>query len=51
MEEWALNAFNLPLAAHDGDSDTQIASLPGPPPGAETHGQLESSLRDSRAAR
>ena len=45
MEEWALNAFNLPLAAHDGDSDTQIASLPGPPPGTETHGQLESSLR------
>ncbi len=45
MEEWALNAFNLPLAAHDGDSDTQIASLPGPPTGAETHGQLESSLR------
>ena len=45
MEEWALNGFNLPLAAHDGDSDTQIASLPGPPPGAETHGQLESSLR------
>ena len=45
MEEWALNAFNLPLAGHDGDSDTQIASLPGPPPGTETHGQLESSLR------
>lgn len=45
MEEWALNGFDLPLAAHDGDSDTQIASLPGPPPGAETHGQLESSLR------
>jgi pimeloyl-ACP methyl ester carboxylesterase len=45
MEEWALNAFNLPLAGHDGDKDTQIASLPGPPAGAETHGQLESSLR------
>ena len=45
MEEWALNGFNLPLAGHDGDSDTQIASLPGPPPGTETHGQLESSLR------
>ncbi|HUA61815.1 MAG TPA: alpha/beta hydrolase-fold protein, partial [Verrucomicrobiae bacterium] len=45
MEEWALNGFNLPLAGHDGDSDNQIASLPGPPPGAETHGQLESSLR------
>ncbi len=45
MEEWALNAFNLPLAGHDGDSDNQIPSLPGPPPGAENRGQLESSLR------
>jgi hypothetical protein len=45
MEEWALNAFNLPVAGHDGDSDTQIASLPGPPPGTATRGQLESSLR------
>ena len=40
MEEWALNAFNLPLAGHDGDTDTQIASLPGPPPGTPTRGQL-----------
>lgn len=45
MEEWALNAFNLPLAGHDGDNDTQIPSLPGPPPGAPSRGQLESSLR------
>ncbi|MES1258642.1 MAG: hypothetical protein ABUS51_09430 [Acidobacteriota bacterium] len=45
MEEWALNAFNLPLAGHDGDADTQISSLPGPPPGAPSRGQLESSLR------
>jgi Putative esterase len=45
MEEWALNAFNLPLAGHDGDTDTQIPSLPGPPPGAPNRGQLESSLR------
>src|SRR5260370_6936091 len=45
MEEWALNAFNLPLAGHDGDNDTQISSLPGPPPGTPTRGQLESSLR------
>ncbi len=45
MEEWALNGFNLPLAAHDGDHDTQIACLPGPPPGTPTRGQLESSLR------
>jgi hypothetical protein len=42
MEEWALNAFNLPLAGHDGDTDTQIASLPGPPPGTPNRGQLES---------
>ncbi|HXB68379.1 MAG TPA: alpha/beta hydrolase-fold protein [Candidatus Acidoferrales bacterium] len=45
MEEWALNAFNLPLAGHDGDADTQISSLPGPPPGTPSRGQLESSLR------
>lgn len=45
MEEWALNGFNLPLAGHDGDTDTQIPSLPGPPPGAPNRGQLESSLR------
>jgi len=45
MEEWALNAFNLPLAGHDGDNDNQIASLPGPPPGVPSRGQLESSLR------
>ena len=45
MEEWALNGFNLPIAGHDGDTDTQIASLPGPPPGTPSRGQLESSLR------
>jgi hypothetical protein len=45
MEEWALNGFNLPLAGHDGDHDTQISSLPGPPPGSPSRGQLESSLR------
>ena len=45
MEEWALNAFNLPLAGHDGDTDTQISSIPGPPPGTAARGQLESSLR------
>jgi pimeloyl-ACP methyl ester carboxylesterase len=45
MPDWALNIFNLPLAAHDGDSDTQIPSLPGPPPGVPSRGQLESSLR------
>jgi poly(3-hydroxybutyrate) depolymerase len=44
MEDWALNAFNLPLAGHDGDADTQIPYLPGPAP-APNRGQLESSLR------
>ncbi len=46
MEEWALNGFNLPLAGHDGDSDTQTPSVPVPPPGTPNRGQLESSLRD-----
>jgi hypothetical protein len=45
MTEWALNGFNLPIAAHDGDSDTQVASIPPPPPGSPTRGQLESSIR------
>ena len=45
MTEWALNAFNLPLAGHDGDSDPQVASIPRPPEGAPTRGQLESSIR------
>ena len=44
MEEWALNAFNLPLAGHDGDNDTQTPSLPVPAP-TPNRGQLESSLR------
>jgi pimeloyl-ACP methyl ester carboxylesterase len=43
--EWALNFFNLPLAGHDGDSDTQVSSLPPPPPGTPTRGQLESSIK------
>ena len=45
MTEWALNAFNLPIAGHDGDSDTQVASIPRPPEGEVTRGQLESSIR------
>ena len=45
MTEWALNAFNLPIAGHDGDSDTQVASIPRPPEGEPTRGQLESSIR------
>ncbi len=43
--EWALNAFNVPIAGHDGDSDTQVASIPRPPEGTPTRGQLESSIR------
>jgi poly(3-hydroxybutyrate) depolymerase len=45
MTEWALNAYNLPLAAHDGDNDPQVASIPRPEPGTATRGQLESSIR------
>jgi pimeloyl-ACP methyl ester carboxylesterase len=45
ITEWALNGFNLPIAGHDGDSDTQIASIPGPPAGTPTRGQLESSIK------
>jgi pimeloyl-ACP methyl ester carboxylesterase len=45
--DWALNAYNLPLAGHDGDSDNQVATV-GAPRGAapaQNRGQLESSLR------
>ncbi len=42
--DWSLNAFNLPLAGHDGDTDTQVAAIP-PEPGKPSRGQLESSLR------
>ena len=45
MTEWALNAYNLPIAAHDGDHDPQVASIPRPEPGTPTRGQLESSIR------
>jgi pimeloyl-ACP methyl ester carboxylesterase len=45
MTEWALNGFNIPIAAHDGDSDPQVASIPRPPEGEPTRGQLESSIR------
>jgi len=50
MEAYALNIFNLPLAGHDGDMDTQINAVNAPrlPPGvtpAPHRGQLESSLR------
>jgi pimeloyl-ACP methyl ester carboxylesterase len=45
--DWALNAFNLPLAGHDGDADNQVATVGAPRGGAPTanRGQLESSLR------
>jgi hypothetical protein len=44
MEEWSLNAYNMPLAAHDGDHDTQPNAIPVLPPGTPNRGQLESSL-------
>ncbi|MDQ6706194.1 MAG: hypothetical protein M3Z85_09515, partial [Acidobacteriota bacterium] len=37
--------FNMPLAGHDGDHDTQVCCIPPPPPGTKTRGQLESSLK------
>ncbi len=45
MPDWALNVFDLPLAGHDGDMDTQVPCLPPPPAGTPNRGQLESSLR------
>ncbi|MDZ4799768.1 MAG: acetamidase/formamidase family protein [Bryobacteraceae bacterium] len=44
MPEWSMNAFNLPLAGHDGDTDTQTCCVPALPPGTKHRGQLESSL-------
>jgi pimeloyl-ACP methyl ester carboxylesterase len=44
MEQWALNAVNLPIAGHGGDRDDQIPYLPGPAP-QPNRGQLESSMR------
>jgi pimeloyl-ACP methyl ester carboxylesterase len=45
--DWALNAFNLPLAGHDGDADDQVATVGAPRGSAPmpNRGQLESSLR------
>src|SRR5690606_26412731 len=43
--QWALNAFNLPLAGHGGDGDDQVSSIPPPEDRAASRGQLESSLR------
>jgi poly(3-hydroxybutyrate) depolymerase len=42
--DWSLNAFNIPIAAHDGDSDSGASGIP-PEPGKPHRGQLESSLR------
>ncbi|MBL8213004.1 MAG: hypothetical protein JNK87_19975 [Bryobacterales bacterium] len=44
-DQWALNAFNVPIVAHDGDNDTGTPSIPPPPPGTKHRGQLESSIR------
>jgi pimeloyl-ACP methyl ester carboxylesterase len=43
--DWSLNAFNLPIAGHGGENETGTSSIPPPPPGTKTRGQLESSLR------
>jgi len=42
--DWSLNAFNIPIAAHDGDSDSGASGIP-PEIGKPNRGQLESSLR------
>ncbi|WP_031500185.1 alpha/beta hydrolase-fold protein [Bryobacter aggregatus] len=44
--EWSLNAYNFPLAGHDGENETGVSSIPPyAPPGTKTRGQLESSIR------
>jgi pimeloyl-ACP methyl ester carboxylesterase len=43
--DWSLNFFNLPLAAHGGEKESGTSSIPGPPPGTLSRGQLESSIR------
>lgn len=43
--DWSLNAFNLPIAGHGGENESGTSSIPPPPAGAKTRGQLESSLR------
>ena len=45
INEWALNAYNLPLAGHGGENETGVSSIPPPPPGTKTRGQLESSIK------
>ena len=45
--DWSLNAYNVPIAGHDGDKDPQVATVGAPRGSAPTpnRGQLESSLR------
>ncbi len=45
INDWALNAFNLPLAGHDGENETGLSSIPPLPQGTTTRGQLESSIK------
>lgn len=45
INDWALNAFNLPLAGHGGENETGTSSIPLAPPGTPTRGQLESSIK------
>ena len=44
INDWSLNAFNLPIAGHGGENETGTSSIPPPPPGTKARGQLESSL-------
>ncbi len=43
--DWSLNAFNLPIAGHGGENESGTNSIPLPPPGTPTRGQLESSIK------
>ena len=45
INDWALNAFNLPLAGHGGENETGLSSIPPLPQGTKTRGQLESSIK------
>ncbi len=44
INDWSLNAFNLPIAGHGGENETGTSSIPPPPLGTKSRGQLESSL-------
>lgn len=45
INDWALNAFNLPLAGHGGENESGLSSIPPAPQGTPTRGQLESSIK------